>query len=147
MKNVRCAYYLAKHKWFVYQAGRELDVPWWRLIVHDWSKLAPAEWKPYAAFFHSAEPDKTAFTRAWAHHVEHNPHHWQHWLDVQGRPRRMPEHFVREMVADWAGAGRAIRGSWKIGPWFNENRATIELHPSNWPLVHGLVRRWDSTHG
>jgi hypothetical protein len=27
------------HKWHVYRAGRILDVPLWRLIIHDWSKL------------------------------------------------------------------------------------------------------------
>ena len=42
----------------------------------------------------------------------------------------MPEHFLREMLADWYGAGRAITGEWRAGKWFEENEANIRLHPA-----------------
>lgn len=43
--------YLARHKWYVLHAGLKLNVPLWRLIVHDWSKLTPIEWFAYTDYF------------------------------------------------------------------------------------------------
>jgi hypothetical protein len=37
----------------------------------------------------------------------------------------MPDHFVREMVADWMGAGRAITGTWEAGSWYERNRDNV----------------------
>lgn len=34
---------------------------------------------------------------------------------------RMPPRYVKEMVADWAGAGRAITGKWEAKKWYDEN--------------------------
>jgi hypothetical protein len=52
----------------------------------------------------------------------------------------MPEHFVREMVADWMGAGRAITGRWEVGQWYAKNHATIQLHAETRALVHQLLK-------
>ena len=84
-----------------------------------------------------------AFDRAWLHHQHQNPHHWQHWVlrldDGEAYPLEMPEAFVREMVADWAGAGRAITGKWEVGSWYQRNAKTIELHPATRRLVLRLL--------
>ncbi len=45
------AKYLLKHKWHVLCAGLKLNVPLWRLIIHDWSKLTPIEWFAYTRYF------------------------------------------------------------------------------------------------
>lgn len=45
------AKYLLKHKWHVLRAGLKLNVPLWRLVVHDWSKLTPIEWFAYTCYF------------------------------------------------------------------------------------------------
>jgi len=39
----------------------------------------------------------------------------------------MPEHFVREMIADWCGAGRAITGEWEVLDWYEKNREKMAL--------------------
>ena len=47
-------------------------------------------------------------------------------------PQPMPDHFVREMVADWMGAGRAYNGEWPEPgewKWLRENRPRMILHP------------------
>lgn len=84
-----------------------------------------------------------AFDRAWLHHQHANPHHWQAWIlrEDSGATRTlpMPDHFAREMVADWAGAGRAITGSWDIGAWYERNREQIELNPATRRLVESLI--------
>lgn len=87
---------------------------------------------------------KEAFDRAWLHHQNANPHHWQHWLlrldDGPTIAFAMPEHFAREMVADWMGAGRAITGRWEVAKWYAKQRDTIVLHEHTRTLVDRLIR-------
>lgn len=138
-KNKTYAGYIWRHKVAVYRAGRMLGVGRWQLICHDLSKLRRDEWGPYAHFFNggphkpwaqvtsyekmhyydmawrsSAEGVREAFDRAWLNHQHRNPHHWQSWLLVEDSGERvlleMPLKYAREMLADWMGAGMAIRG-------------------------------------
>lgn len=153
------ASYIVRHKWFVFRAGLKTGAPLWRLVIHDWSKLTPAEWKPYVQKFYGnwghadsfahAEAIMAsvndAFDRAWLHHLHRNPHHWQHWLlqeddgDLKVLP--IPEHFIREMVADWMGAGRAITGRWEVAEWYTKNRTVIRLEPVTRTEVEKLISR------
>lgn len=144
-RHLRYAVYLARHKWFVLVAGLRTGAPLWRLIVHDWSKLTPAEWGGYVAAFFSGRPrseTRDAFELAWNHHVHRNPHHWEHWQSVsRGGALRMPDHFVREMVADWAGAGRGITGRWDVARWYEDHRSEMLLHERTRELAEELLRR------
>ena len=138
--------YVARHKWFVFVAGLRTGAPLWRLLIHDWSKLTPKEWGPYQRRFfggRSGVLDKSTdpedFHRAWTHHWHLNPHHWEHWLTAEGRPMTMPEHFIREMVADWMGAGRAITGKWEVVEWYRKNALKIKLEAGTRDRVHELL--------
>lgn len=86
---------------------------------------------------------KAAFDRAWLHHQHANPHHWQHWVlredDGGTKVLAMPDKFVREMVADWMGAGRAITGRWEVAVWYAKNRDRILLHDDTRTLVDALI--------
>ncbi len=155
--HLQYAAYVARHKWFVLLAGRKTRAPLWRLVIHDWSKLTPAEWFPYVRKFYGnwghadslAHADaiqaevNAAFDRAWLHHQHRNPHHWQHWLlqeddgDLKALP--MPEGLVREMVADWMGAGRAITGRWSAAEWYATAHDQMRLHPDTQRLVEDLL--------
>ncbi len=145
--HLRYASYVVRHKWFVFRAGLRTGAPIWRLLVHDWSKLSPAEWCPYVASFYGAAgrtPDvAAAFDAAWLHHQHRNPHHWQHWLlredDGPMRALRMPAPLMREMVADWMGAGRAITGRWGVAAWYEANREKIILHDATREQVETLI--------
>lgn len=159
--HLRYLSYVARHKWWVLVAGLRTGAPLWRLVIHDWSKFTPAEWGPYVAYFYgererlkrteaddyryavAVEPYERAFDRAWLHHQHANPHHWQHWTlrEDSGAVKllAMPEAFVREMVADWMGAGRAITGRWEVAEWYAKNREVIQLHPDTRPLVESLI--------
>lgn len=145
--HLQYASYVARHKWFVFLAGLKVKAPLWRLLIHDWSKLTPAEWFPYVRSFYGKEgrtPEvKAAFDAAWLHHQHRNPHHWQHWLlredDGDTKALPMPEHFAREMVADWMGAGRAITGKWDVGGWYSKNAHKIVMHPETKELVERLI--------
>ena len=155
--HARYAKYLVRHKWFVFQAGLRNEAPLWRLVIHDWSKLMPCEWFPYVEQFYGewrtrAEKYPTddaihrRFDAAWLHHQHANPHHWQHWVlrEDSGKTKllRMPHHFVREMVSDWCGAGRAITGKWDVTSWYEKNAANIQLHPDTERAVAAILGEW-----
>jgi hypothetical protein len=104
----------------VFQAGRRLGVPLWQFIVHDWQKFLPWEAWHYGRPLRGDQSDPAAFARAWLHHQNTAPHHWEYWIPRTGHsvvigrsmdsvPLPMPERFVREMVADWLGAGGCPR--------------------------------------
>lgn len=146
--HLQYASYVARHKWFVFCAGLKTHAPLWRLLIHDWSKLTAAEWGPYVRSFYRPDiPRKSkqaAFDAAWLHHQHRNPHHWQHWLlrEDSGKLKTlpMPDKFMREMVADWMGAGRAIAGKWEVADWYAKNRETIQLAESTRYDVERLIR-------
>lgn len=157
--------YVVRHKWFVLVAGLQTRAPLWRLLIHDWSKLTPAEWFAYVQAFYGRDIEYyreaarrgvwltgprghawrngSAFDKAWLHHQHRNPHHWQHWLlredDGPTKALRMPEKFVREMVADWMGAGRAITGRWGCSEWYAANAEKIVLHDETRAEVEALI--------
>jgi hypothetical protein len=142
--HLRYASYVARHKWFVFRAGLKTGAPLWRLVIHDWSKLTPAEWGPYVRTFYASDKAREGeFERAWLHHQHHNPHHWQHWVlredDGDTKPLRMPDKLVREMVADWMGAGRAITGRWDVASWYEANARKIVLHTDARLQVRNLI--------
>lgn len=80
----------------------------------------------FAREIHRSEVE-AAFDVAWVQHQHRNPHHWQHWVlredDGATKLLPMPDRYVREMVADWAGAGRAITGKWDPLPWYERTKA------------------------
>jgi hypothetical protein len=145
--HLQYASYVARHKWYVLVAGLKTRAPLWRLLIHDWSKLTQAEWRPYVAMFYgplSEEPHvKADFDRAWLHHQHKNAHHWQHWVlredDGETMALQMPESLVREMVADWMGAGRAITGRWEVAAWFEANQHKMVLHRDTFERVKALI--------
>lgn len=151
-KHWRYLNYVVRHKWFVFVAGLRTGAPLWRLLIHDWSKFLPSEWGPYVATFYGGwkYADRpahvvAAFDAAWLHHQHANPHHWQHWVlrEDSGAVKLlpMPQHFMREMVADWMGAGRAITGKWEAGEWYAKNRDKIQIEQQTRIRVEGLLSR------
>lgn len=151
--------YVLRHKRYVFRAARRLGIPW-RGLVHDLSKLRPSELLPYARYFYepdgsprtrrdktgyykAAETGDQAFDLAWMHHQHRNPHHWQYWvlpLDDGGvKALQMPEEYVREMVADWTGAGLAQGHGDDVVPWYLEHRHQMTMHPETRWAVEDLI--------
>lgn len=147
LKHLQYLKYLIRHKIFVFIASRDLGVSLFRACIHDWTKFLPHEWFAYTHSFYGKQPRRTEvkeeFNRAWLHHIHFNKHHWQHWilrLDSGGEKILLiPDKYVREMVADWMGAGRAITGKWDIKEWYTHNKETIRLHPDSRDLVEKLI--------
>jgi hypothetical protein len=158
MKN-HIAYlkYVLRHKRFVYQSGRITRAPVWRLLIHDWTKFLPSEWLAYVASFYNSDgtkrdwksrtdTDKVEFDRAWNHHQKANKHHWQYWVlttdsdEPRTKALPMPEKYIREMVADWMGAGLAITGRMEVIEWYGKNATKMLLHPRSRARVEELLK-------
>jgi Family of unknown function (DUF5662) len=144
--HARYLRYVLLHKWWVFWWGLKLGVPSWTLLAHDMSKFSKEEWGPYARWFYTCAPDgrewyavykeaiarhpgcasepwwsarhlKADFDQAWSHHKQHNKHHPEYWSDGLNQPMDIPDVFIREMVADWFGAGYA-KGNYDIMGWY-----------------------------
>jgi hypothetical protein len=79
---------------------------------HDVSKMSPEEFIPYQQQFAPVgdKPlkDNPVFLKAWEHHKEHNPHHWENWTQrVESFPNENACHCV-VMVCDWMAMGFAF---------------------------------------
>lgn len=131
-------WYVLRHKWYVFIECCHFGLPWAGL-THDLSKLTPAEWLPYVNFFynHSSvksirDEQQAAFDAAWNHHQKVNPHHWQYWVMLfdtgSQRVLPIPDRYRKEMIADWRGASRAIKGTDNTVEWYLLNYDNMQLH-------------------
>jgi len=141
--------YVIRHKWFVMLECFKVGL-YWRGIVHDISKLLPSEFIPYANHFYGEGGEKgikkgrnksgyykpyntgnDSFDFAWLLHQKRNRHHWQYWIlpkDDGGTVIfDMPKKYLREMLCDWHGAGRAINGKNDTVRFYLKNKANIQL--------------------
>ena len=142
IKHAQYASYVIRHKAHVFLAACRLGVLV-RGLLHDWSKLPPDEWIPYADFFCGLfDPDyvvarQRRLDAAWLRHQHRQDHHWQHWVlrndDGTTVTLEMSDGARREMLADWIGAGRAL-GKPDTAAWYAANRDRMVLGPE--------TRRW-----
>lgn len=146
-----------KHKWFVLLAGLKTKAPIWRLIIHDWTKFLPCELPHYQRQFFGDKNDPEGFIRCWIHHQNSNMHHWEYWIPRTGhnrctppyednKPIPMTERAIREMIADWLGAGRAYEGKFpdiRNWTWLNNNWEKINkgLHPKSSALIIDIINK------
>lgn len=160
MTRLRFLKRLLDHKRNVMVAGRLTRMPFWRLLVHDWTKFTPAEFGRYARWHcgPAEDRDKGDWALAWRHHQHHSPHHPEFYLvawhgdptfyAVGGIGERvadniivlpMPEIYVREMVADWLAASKTYTGSWDIAIWVNEHGREMRLHDETVTLIDAVM--------
>jgi len=137
IKYFRYLWYILKHKWYVLIECIKLKIPF-RGLVHDLSKFLPCEFNAYMKFFYSnMENDnvKLEFDLAWNHHQNVNKHHWQYWLlrldDGSTECLPIPKKYLKEMLADWIGAGKAITGENNIKSWYMKNKDKMNMCPES----------------
>jgi hypothetical protein len=129
-------------------ACRRIKASMWLAFIHDYSKLLPYEWVPYAHTFYA--PDGTRwyketpeFDQAWNHHQKCNKHHYQYWVLIydsgEHKVLPMPKKYIKEMIADWSGCGRAITGRWEIHKWYEKNKDTVILHSDTRKIVEDIL--------
>lgn len=109
--------YTLRHKYWVMRYCFEEGL-YWRGIMHDMSKFIPDEFIAYARWFFLKTDDKQTqyqnkyyFDYAWLMHQKRNRHHWSYWVmpayDGGMKCVEMPLRFIKEMICDWRGAGKA----------------------------------------
>ena len=142
--------YVLKHKFYVFLACQETNASLWSGLIHDWSKFTPGEWFAYVKTFYAPDGTKKGmrveteeFNQAWNLHQKRQPHHWQHFSLLKDNGKvlslEMPEKYVREMVADWIGAGWAITGKREVKSWYEKNKEKMTLHPNTRVLVERIL--------
>ncbi|MHB8483528.1 MAG: DUF5662 family protein [Nitrospiria bacterium] len=166
MRYLKYLKYLLRHKFWVavycFKEGL-----FWQGLVHDNSKLLPSEFLPYVNYFYSSKqgikrgrddtgyykPTDTGdieFDKAWLYHQNRNKHHWQFWVlqndDGTSKAFEMPEKYVREMVCDWKGAGKAQnsvdeKGNPKVIQWYEKNGGRMTIHLNSRQLVEDILYR------
>lgn len=147
--------YLIRHKFYVFVAGIRIGVNWWQLLIHDWQKFTPAEWPGYVKTFYVTDGKKRAYNErdtmlqyAWNHHQKHCQHHWQYWVvtwdEGHREALRIPYKYVKEMFADWCGAGKAIKNKWDINEWYVKHIDMMMLHPETKTELERLLTKWNS---
>lgn len=106
------------HKWWVFYYACQAGIPW-QGFMHDWSKFHPIEFFEGVKYYNGITSPinvckaENTFSLAWFHHRGRNPHHYEYWidyLDVEGKPMKMPTKYVKELICDWIAAGRTYYG-------------------------------------
>ncbi len=163
-KHWRYFKYVATHKWYVFQACLQYGLIW-RGIKHDWTKFLPSEWFPYVNYFygdhrpdvsnskvgynHQLHFDDTGFNYAWNHHQKRNSHHWQYFLlrEDDGAVKNIPIPiiYLKEMLADWRGAGKAQNkpNTWE---WYVTNKDKMQLHPETQAWIENEIEQQHLMH-
>jgi len=142
--------YLMKHKWYVFVASRIVGLNLFRAIIHDWHKFLPDEWFGYIKTFYCKDYIRkynefdTDLEYSWNRHQKRAKHHWQYWVLIRNegelKALRVPRKYVLEMVADWMGAGRAIKGKWDIGEWYQKYKDTMIIHKETTKEIEKILK-------
>lgn len=143
------------HKREVFKACCKAGQPW-RGFWHDMSKFSPTELGEYVRYFEQGiSPRDVALKQgkvftAWRHHVGHNPHHWEYWIDRQETkvvPLEMPVPYFVEMVCDWIGASKTystFRGKeWsmdELHAWYERTKQYQKFHPYTYAMVKVIMQ-------
>lgn len=87
-----------------------------------------------------------AFDCAWLYHQHRNPHHWQYWVlredcgDI--KYLEMPDIYIKELVCDWIGAGKAIMGKDANAlKWYEKNKSKILMNDNTRNKVEFMLTR------
>lgn len=124
-------YYVCKHRFYVGLECFKRGL-YFQAIVHDIHKFHPKEFFPYAINYHGPykrdeRPQwlRNDYDNAWKHHYStwFGKHHWLHWNGID-----MPHKYVLEMIADFRGVGRSLKGYDESVEWYAENRHKMTLH-------------------
>lgn len=99
-------------------------------FTHDLSKFSPTEFFSYANYFYGNKEDtsnKIAFEYGWLHHQKKNKHHWEYWVDSDGKALEIPSKYIKEMICDWKAMSRKFGGTVQEYYYKNINKANLHI--------------------
>ena len=147
------------HKHYVFLASIECGIPF-RGLCHDLSKFSPIELFNSAKYYTGDrspidnEKDEKGYSYAWLHHRGHNPHHWEYWIDnlsSGGEALKMPLKYVKELICDWVGAGKAYDFEhWNYDVPFKRfvnlyNQGKLKIHLDTYKLIFNVLQEYGKT--
>lgn len=144
--------HILKHKWFVMLECFKVGL-FWHGITHDISKLLPSEFIGYSENFFSDKFElrriaeelpfgalsEDKFKKAWLLHQHRNKHHWDYWVNSDGKPIPMPLKNVRQMVCDWKAMSQQLGGTALEFYHTPKKRDGMKLHHLTVELIEGLL--------
>lgn len=99
-------------------------------IFHDISKFSPIEFISYTKNFFGTEKDKknSRFEYGWLHHQRKNKHHWDYWVNGNGKPINIPTKYLIQMICDWKAMGIKFGDTAKEFYLKNKNKIILEKY-------------------
>lgn len=142
MKAIKHFKTICRHKHYVRKYCWKMGM-YWQGIMHDMSKFSPIEFFESAKYFQGTRSpidackEENGVSYGWQHHKGRNPHHYEYWidnLDGGGTPLPMPFKYLKELVADYLGAGHAYMGknfsySAEYDWWLQKRKKNLAMHP------------------
>ena len=141
------------HKHYVGLFCRKLGIGW-QGFWHDMSKFSPVEfWESVKYYSGTRSPidackEDKGYSLAWQHHKGRNMHHYEFWQDNFDKGTThllIPDKYIKEMICDFLGAGRAYKGKeftfqdeWDW--WLNKTKNPIAMHEQNWNTINCILR-------
>ncbi|OJJ23827.1 hypothetical protein BKI52_05615 [marine bacterium AO1-C] len=142
------------HKVAIYQLGMSLapffELPsaelTWQLMIHDQSKFSLAE-AEYAFFnfknySENSVTQQQKFAMAWHHHKVNNPHHPEHWWQVEKdgstKALAIPTRYIAEIVTDWVAAGKTYERTTR--EWLSETLPRFRFHTETALKLQEILR-------
>ena len=116
-----------------------------RYPSHDLSKWGVEEFLQYENFFYGEHTEKVTeeFDKAWLHHQNTNPHHWQYWVLIRDdgsiTPLDIPDEYIQEMVSDWGSFAWNNRTGDALLEWYSTNNKNMILSENTRRKVDELV--------
>lgn len=114
-------------------------------ITHDLSKFSPKEFKAYAEKFYGGDyaykyfEVENNFDLAWLHHQRENKHHWDYWVNSDGKALPMPKKYIRQMVCDWKGMSRKFGDTALV--FYTKNKERMKLHTETRKILEEMLSR------
>lgn len=134
--------YVIQHKYYVFIECWKMGL-YWHGITHDLSKFMPSEFFAYAEKFFGGDyaykyfEVEGNFETAWLLHQRRNKHHWNYWVNSEGKAIDMSEKYIKQMVADWNAMGRKYGDTAK--EFYIKNRDDINLSISSRDYLEKLL--------
>jgi hypothetical protein len=114
---------------------------------HDISKMSEQEFIQYRKAFYPTESEikigEYDMSEAWAHHKEHNTHHWENWTNTHDKDLIYWSnvHCVC-MICDWMAMGYKFGDTAKT--YYEKNKNKINIPKDMIPFMYEIFDRIES---
>lgn len=126
-------------------------------LLHDMSKYSPSEFMVGVKYYqgnrspNNAEREDIGYSSAWLHHKGRNKHHYEYWVDYNGResnelfvPVPMPSRYLAEMVMDRIAASKVYRGEEYTDAdplqYFLGGKGKVPIHKQTEDILEKILR-------